>query len=217
MQNKKKVFIGVLIISMLVVSLAISYAFFSARILNNENTSTMVGTAAYLELTFTDGNSTISGSNIIPGWSASKTFSVENTGERTAYYKLKIANISNPLVDGGLSYQITSNDGGENIEKRLVLTSTRYISESISIASGATHNYTITTYYDNIDADQSADLGKSFSYTITIESVKEMTGEPAHWSNPGSNTLLSAIKTNYPKAVAPETIPSQEVSVEEEA
>ena len=57
--------------------MAISYAYFSARIFGNESESTISGTAAYLELTFTDGTPEITATNIIPGWSASKTFKVE--------------------------------------------------------------------------------------------------------------------------------------------
>ena len=213
---KQKITLTALSIGMFILSLAVSYAFFSAKIFGNESTSTIVGTAAYLELTFTDGNNTINGTNLIPGWSQSKTFSVENTGDATAYYKLKITNITNPLVTGGLWYQITSNDGGESIPKRQVLTKTRDISLPIEIGVDVTHNYTVTTYYDNIDADQSADKGKSFSYKISIESVNGLVGKPLYWDNPGENTLLSAIKQNYPKAVAPETIPGEEINVKEE-
>ena len=213
MTSNKKVIISLSIIGLLLVSLAISYAYFSAKITNNESESTVVGTAAYLELTFIDGSPEINGSNIIPGWSASKTFKVQNTGEKIAYYKLRILNISNPFVDGGLSYQITSNNGGENISKRLVLASTRDISLPIEIGVGEEHNYTITTYYNNLDIDQSSDLGESFSYTIGIESVKELIGNPLYWDNPGENTLLGAIKQNYPKAEAPETIPAEQYSL----
>lgn len=213
MSNNKKIIISLSIIGLLLVSIAISYAYFNAKILNNEKESTIVGTAAKLELTFIDGSPEISASGIIPGWSASKTFKVQNTGDRTAFYKLKIKDISNPLVDGGLSYQITSNDGGENISKRLVLSSTRDISLPIEIGVGEEHNYTITTYYNNIDGDQSSDLGKSFSFTIGIESVRELLGKPLHWDNPEENTLLAAIKVNYPKAEAPETIPGIQYSL----
>lgn len=216
MKLNKKVLITITIIGLFLISMAISYAYFSARIFGNESESTISGTAAYLELTFTDGTPEITATNIIPGWSASKTFKVENTGEKTAYYKLVIKDITNPLVDGGLSYQITSNDGGDNIPKRAVLTSNRDISLPIEISVGEEHNYTITTYYNNLEVDQSADKGKTFSYTIGIESAKELVGEPLHWNNPGENTLLTAIKLNYPKAVAPETIPGEEINVKEE-
>ena len=217
MSNNKKIIISLSIIGLLLISIAISYAYFNAKILNNEKESTIVGTAAKLELTFIDGSPEINASDIIPGWNASKTFKVQNTGDKTAFYKLKIKDISNPLVDGGLSYQITSNDGGENISKRLVLSSTRDISLPIEIGVGEEHNYTITTYYNNIDGDQSSDLGKSFSFTIGIESVRELLGKPLHWDNPEENTLLAAIKVNYPKAEAPETIPGQEINVKEES
>ena len=212
MTNKKRIIISALIIGLFLISMGISYAFFSAKIFGNESESTITGTAAYLELTFADGNSTINGTNLIPGWSATKTFSVTNTGEKTAYYKLRITNIDNHLVSGGLFYSISSEDGGVNVDKRRVPISPRDASLSIAINVGVTHNYTITTYYDSLDFDQSGDLGKSFSYTVGIESVKEKTGVPLYWNNPGENTLLGAIKQNYPKVVVPETIPGKEAN-----
>lgn len=172
MSKNEKIYIGLIIIVLFIASLIVSYAYFSARIIGNESTSTIKGTAAYLELTFSDGSKQISASNIVPGWSDSKTFSVENTGEETAYYKLKISNITNPLVSGGLSFSITSSNGGATVTKQQVLNLTRVISDAVAIPINTTHNYTITTYYDRTETDQSPDLEESFSYTITIESTE---------------------------------------------
>lgn len=72
MNNKKYKLISLTIIVLFIVSLAISFAYFSARIIGNESTSTVVGTAAYLELTFIDGEKQINATNVLPGWSEAK-------------------------------------------------------------------------------------------------------------------------------------------------
>ena len=171
MTSNKKVIISLSIIGLLLVSLAISYAYFSAKITNNESESTIVATAAYLELTFIDGSPEINASNILPGWSACKTFSVQNTGDSTAYYVLKITDINNPFVYGGISYKIESNNGGANVALDTLPLANMPVTGPIEIQVNTTHNYTITTYYNELEENQLSDLGKSFSYTVSIEAV----------------------------------------------
>ena len=151
----------------------LSYAFFSAFINNGETDTSIEGTGANLSLVYTDGKSVITSSNIIPGWRATKTFTVTNNGEADTYYKLKISNITNAFVEGGLTFSISSTDGGTNIEEKAVETETRTISSSIPIKQGATHTCTVTAKYINLDTDQTPDLGKSFSYTIGIEASQK--------------------------------------------
>ncbi len=170
MSKRNKILVSISIIVLFIVSLLVSYAFFSARIYGNESTSTIVGTAAYLELTFSDGNKQINASNIVPGWSDSKTFSVENTGEETAYYIIKITDITNPFVYGGINYKIDKGNTSVVAKETLPL-DTIPVTSVIEIPVNTTHEYTITTYYDSIEESQKADLGKSFSYSVTIEAV----------------------------------------------
>ena len=111
----------------------------------------------------------------MPGWSATKTFTVTNNGEADTYYKLNISNITNEFVEGGLTFSIASADGGTSVAEQAVGTTTRTISPSITIAEGATHTYTVTAKYINLNTDQTPDLGKSFSYTIGIEASQKPT------------------------------------------
>lgn len=170
MSKRNKILVSISIIVLFIVSLLVSYAFFSARIYGNESTSTIVGTAAYLELTFSDGNKQINASNIVPGWSDSKTFKVKNTGEETAYYVIRISDITNPYIYGSISYDIVG-DNNVTIEKYTLPLMEMPVSSVIEIPINTTHNYTITTYYNNLEESQKQDLGKSFSYTVSIEAV----------------------------------------------
>ena len=166
--------IGAIVLLVLAV-VGLSYAFFSAFIKNGETDTSIEGTGANLSLVYTDGKSVITSSNIMPGWSATKKFTVTNNGEADTYYKLNISNITNEFVDGGLTFSIASTDGGANIDETSVGTEDRTISQSISIGEGKTHTYTITAKYVNLDEDQTPDLGKSFSYTIGIEASQKPT------------------------------------------
>ena len=163
------------IVLLVLAVVGLSYAFFSAFINGGETDTSVEGTGANLSLVYTDGKSVITSSNIMPGWSATKTFTVTNNGEADTYYKLNISNITNEFVEGGLTFSIASADGGANIDETSVGTEDRTISLSISIAEGATHTYTITAKYINLDTDQTPDLGKTFSYTIGIEASQKPT------------------------------------------
>lgn len=160
--------IGAVILLVLAV-VGLSYAFFSAYIKGSETDTSIEGTGAKLSLVYADGKNVITSSNIMPGWSATKTFTVTNNGEADTYYKLKISNITNAFVEGGLTFSISSSDGGTSVAEQAVGTTTRTITTPIAIAQGKTHTYTVTAKYINLNKDQTPDLGKSFSYTIGIE------------------------------------------------
>ena len=176
-QDKKPNIIAIIgaIVLLVLAVVGLSYAFFSAFIKNGETDPSIEGTGANLSLVYTDGKSVITSSNIMPGWSATKTFTVTNNGEADTYYKLNISNITNEFVEGGLTFSIASADGGTSVAEQAVGTTTRTISPSITIAEGATHTYTITAKYINLNTDQTPDLGKSFSYTIGIEASQKPT------------------------------------------
>ena len=211
-QDKKPNIIAIIgaIVLLVLAVVGLSYAFFSAFIKNGETDPSIEGTGANLSLVYTDGKSVITSSNIMPGWSATKTFTVTNNGEADTYYKLNISNITNEFVEGGLTFSIASTDGGANIIEKAVGTRERVISQAISIGIGVTHTYTITAKYINLDKDQTPDLGKAFSYTIGIEASRKDPA-PDGWYSAGSGTLLASIRDNN-ELKTPLTMPGSEVS-----
>ena len=209
MQNKKRILIIVSSILILITIIGLSYAYFAANIIGNEEVSSIAGRAAYLEVTFADGEDTITGNNIVPGWSASKTFTVTNTGENKTYYNLKVVNITNTFtIPGSISLSISSNDGGKNVEKMVLPASDEVIARSIPIELNGVHHYTVTAYYNNLDVDQIDDLNKTFSFDITIENAQK--AEPQGWSSAPSNSLLAGIKKTYPAVSEPWTVPGRQ-------
>ncbi len=168
---KKKVYLIISLVALLMLVIGLSYAFFSAVI--TQNPSNMVGNAANLELTFTDGNGTISGSYITPGWTGSDTFTITNTGSDTTNYVIRFTNITNTFsVYGSITYDLSCNNGVSLSNKVLPTASGVVVTGPISINVNAIHSCTISASYEDISGvDQLVDSGANFSFTVEIEGV----------------------------------------------
>ena len=170
--NKNKIYKVIFsLIGFILMLSGVSYAYFVSKVNNNESASTITAEAATLELKFKEGSNQINGDGIFPGWSDIKTFTVKNNSSITLAYKFKIYDLTNNIVTKSIYYELTGSQG-ENIPKQLLGTTNRDISGSIIIGPHMTHSYTLTVYYENLDIDQSADKGKTFSFKIGIESAK---------------------------------------------
>ena len=170
MQRKQ---LTLVIVSLLVVVLSVSLAWFTTQIIGkgkNLNVS-----SANLQIVFTDSDGSISGSNIEPGWSATKTFTVQNNSKSEYKYNIVIKDLLNTFVTNEyLKYKITSTNDGYNmtefkdIPKSSVATDT-ILAYSVVIPNGVTQSYTIEFKYANDESvDQSEDMGKKLSGTLFI-------------------------------------------------
>ena len=170
MQKKK---LTLVIVSLLVVVLSVSLAWFTTQIIGKGKTVDV--SSANLQIVFTDSDGAISGSNIEPGWSDTKTFTVENNSKSEYKYNIVIKDLLNTFVtEGYLQYKITSTNNGYNmtefkdIPKSIVATDT-ILAYSVVIPNGVTQSYTIEFKYANDESvDQSDDMGKKLSGTLFI-------------------------------------------------
>ena len=188
MQRKQ---LTLVIVSLLVVVLSVSLAYFTAQIIGkgkNLNVS-----SANLQIVFTDSDGAISGSNIEPGWSDTKTFTIKNDTKTEYKYNIVIKDLLNTFVTNGyLKYKITSTNNGYNMTefKDVPKSSTpkdKILAYIVSIPVGVTQSYTIEFKYANDErVDQSDDMGKKLSGTLFIT---EGTERP---------TLLSQILNDNP-------------------
>ena len=168
--NKNKIYKVVFsLISFILMLSGVSYAYFSTQVKDNETNSTLTAVAANLILEFKEGSNQINGDGIFPGWSATKTFTVNNKNKIDAYYNLYIDEIKNELMSESISYKIESTDGGYNGDKVLLPKEDGIIKTGIYIKTNTTHTYKVTTYYNNLDIDQSGEKGKTFSFKINIK------------------------------------------------
>ena len=177
MQKKQTILV---VASLLVVVLSVTLAYFTAQIIGKGKDVTI--NSADLKIIFTDSDGAISGSNIEPGWSDTKTFTVENNSKSEYKYNIVIQDLVNTFVTNGyLQYKITSTNGGYNmtefkdIPKSSIATDT-ILAYSVVIPNGVTQSYTIEFKYANDESvDQSDDMGKKLSGKLFIT---EGTEEP---------------------------------------
>ena len=177
MQKKQTILV---VASLLVVVLSVTLAYFTAQIIGEGKNISV--SSADLKIVFTDTDGNIEGSNITPGWSNSKTFTVKNESNGTYKYDIIIKDLVNTFKTYKyLQYKITSTDGGYNMTDYSYLpkSSTKEdvaLAYEISIDKGKTHTYTIEIKYVNDESvDQSIDMGKSLSGTIYIREFTKPT------------------------------------------
>ena len=188
MQRKQ---LTLVIVSLLVVVLSVSLAYFTAQIIGKGKDVSV--TSANLQIVFTDSDGALTETDIEPGWSATKTFTIKNDTKTEYKYNIVIKDLLNTFVTNGyLKYKITSTNNGYNmtefkdIPKSSIATDT-ILAYSVVIPNGVTQSYTIEFKYANDESvDQSDDMGKKLSGTLFIT---EGTEQP---------TLLSQILNDNP-------------------
>ena len=189
MQKKQ---LTIVIVSMLVVVLSVSLAYFTTQIIGKGKKVEVSSTN--LQIVFTDSDGAISDADIEPGWTRTKTFTIENNSKSEYKYNIVIKDLVNTFVTTGyLQYKITSTNDGYNMTdyKDVPKSSTAkdtILAYSVSIPVGVTQTYTIEfRYLNDEDVDQGDDMGKVLKGTLFIT---EGTKEPV--------TLLSQILNDNP-------------------
>ena len=170
MQKKQTILV---VASLLVVVLSVTLAYFTAQIIGKGKNVSV--TSADLKIVFTDTDGNIEGNDITPGWSDTKTFTIENKSNETYKYNIVIQDLVNTFVTNGyLQYKITSTNNGYNmtefkdVPKSETATDT-ILAYSASIDVGVTQTYTVEFIYKNDESvDQSEDMGKTLSGKLFI-------------------------------------------------
>ena len=188
MQRKQ---LTLVIVSLLVVVLSVSLAYFTTQIIGKGKTVDV--TSANLQIVFTDSDGALTETDIEPGWQKTKTFTIKNDTKTEYKYNIVIKDLLNNFVtEGYLQYKITSTNNGYNMTefKDIPKSSTpkdKVLAYSVSIPVGVTQSYTIEFKYANDESvDQSDDMGRKLSGTLFIT---EGTEQP---------TLLSQILNDNP-------------------
>ena len=170
MQKKQTILV---VASLLVVVLSVTLAYFTAQIIGKGKDVSV--SSADLKIIFTDTDGSISGTNIEPGWSDTKTFTIENKSNEIYKYNIVIQNLVNTFVtEGYLQYKITSTNGGYNMTEfkdipKSSAPKDKILAYGVSIPVGVTQSYTVEFKYANDESiDQSDDMGKKLSGTLFI-------------------------------------------------
>ena len=170
MQRKQ---LTLVIVSLLVVVLSVSLAYFTAQIIGKGKDVSV--TSANLQIVFTDSDGALTETDIEPGWSATKTFTIKNDTKTEYKYNIVIKDLVNTFVTNGyLQYKITTTNGGYNMTEfkdipKSSAPKDTILAYSVVIPNGVTQSYTIEFKYTNDEnIDQSDDMGKKLSGTLFI-------------------------------------------------
>ena len=229
-KNNIKALILIVVLT-LMISVGLSYSFFSARISGTESESTIVMEAGSLSIEYTDLSNVISVSKVYPREEAWVTKEFKVTGTNTTnlvlFYKIKIVLDNNEFEGLGLSYSLESENTGNNgniipsISKEYIGKDDVNLGQGYFINTGTTpkeHKYTLKIYLKENGEDQNYLQGAKFAAHIEIEAGdKAVEVSPKGWDEAGSGTLLAGIKANYPTIMQPLTNPGKEGSPAKEA
>jgi len=178
MNRKTKIIVSVVGITIVLLALlGITYAYYLTRIEGNTNTNSISVTTADLKLVYGDGNGLISKSDIMPGTTITKTFTVKNDGDsKVSGYAVVIEEIDNTLTrKDDLRYTLVCklNDGtncGGVIDRTYPSEGSTTAILKNDILPDVTHNYTLTvTYVNHVNIDQSVDMGSTINGKINIK------------------------------------------------
>ena len=174
MKDKKIIILSIVGVLMLVsITIASSYAYFTANISGNKDTNNVVITNGVMALEYSDGDE-ITLANATPSSSVTKTFTVKNTGNVSTNYTIYFSELSNKFVDKtDLVYTLTSSDGGKNVAQTQVPSTNEAMVSNYAIDAGKTHTYTLTITFLDKDENQDDNQNVSFSTKVSVNETKE--------------------------------------------
>ena len=170
----------ILIISVLILLIGVSFAYFSLEITGNDTAKYNTITTGALKLTFTDTNA-LTLTDALPGDSATKTISVKNTGTIDTSYNIVWTKLTNEIINDELVIEATckrlnssnTEEGTcESISQTPIKSDT--IKKNISIEPSITHEYTVKVTFIDTGSLQDYNKNKTFEgkLGITESSVK---------------------------------------------
>ena len=183
MKDKKFMFVSMLV-AVFLLTVGLTYAYFSLTVSGNDVAETINVDTTKLELKYTDGKE-VKATNIEPGWTMTKTITVENKGSEEAYYTLGWQKLFNEIQKEELvirsectSSGVTggSCDNTDNVvvpQTAEVTAETNKVlypyKEAALILPGETHTYTVTIEFINYtNKPQNYNQGKKFYGVLGI-------------------------------------------------
>lgn len=179
------------ILTIAIVSLGVTYAFFSANISGSESGSTIIAEAGIMQIAVSGGNN-VTAENIMPDndnpWGTKTiTLTGTNTTEKSMSYKIKLVVDNNEFKKANMQYTLTSTNTGNNGAVITSVTTATDITAAVGAsqvlggttqvgyflnASNVAHTYVLKLFYPETNTDQSEDMGAKFAAHIVVESVK---------------------------------------------
>ena len=168
MKEKKYLLYGICLSLLIVIGVTLAY--FITEIEGNKKDVTL--NTGDLRVIFNNGEK-IEGIDIEPGWSITKTFSIENKSKTEYKYNIVIQDLVNTFVSDNLVYKITSTNNGYNMTDYEVLPKSdtqedTILTYSTTISGRTKQEYTIEVKFKEEDRNQYEDMGKTITGKIYI-------------------------------------------------
>lgn len=186
-KNKQKSFAFVLItivLTVLLISIGASFAYFTANLSGGESATTITVTGGSMKITYSSGPN-INIANIIPDDNAidTKVFTVvgNNTTSLPMGYKISLVVESNTFSNLALKYKLISENtssSGTPAPSRTTLTNIGTGPSTIDLGNGnftvptggsKTHTYNLEIYFPNAEYLQNDDQDKQIKAHVTVE------------------------------------------------
>ena len=172
----------------LIAIISVSYAYFTAAIVNNEVKDQVVTTGT-LSLRYVDGAEVVM-QNIKPGDTITKTVYVANTGTLDAVYNLVWQELTNEITNDEMLIEGTctrmnatteAEDGTcEGVDSTAI--AKNIIKKKITIEPSIVHKYNLTITFIDTSDDQNYNQGKKFSGVLGVEEYIPSQFEKDSWT-----------------------------------
>ncbi|MDD2208858.1 MAG: hypothetical protein PHG03_06240, partial [Bacilli bacterium] len=184
--NKKNIIVPAVlgIILLLIITIGLSFAYFTANITGGEETTTITVKGGKMLITF-NGGSEVDVDNIAPSNTpfGTKTFTVTgfNNTNIPMGYKISLVVESNTFSENAIQYKMisTNNDNSGNVATSInVLTNIRtgdgiytlgYGNFKVPTDNNKTHTYNLELYFPNEEYDQNENQGKQIKAHVLVE------------------------------------------------
>ena len=179
-KRKTSLILGIGIAIVLLIVLGVSFAYFAARIINNESTSTVVAKSGIMTIIYSEDSNLINIHDIYPRdeeW-ATKVITLKGTNTTSLDMTYEIGfNITNNTFKGGqLSFSLTGEgDNGtliENIENKPIARQSGYMQIGVgtfNTVKDKTHTYTLKLYFKETGNDQNFNQEAVFNAKLNVK------------------------------------------------
>ena len=165
----KKILYGIIIAFIFLLSIGLTYAYFSVTTTVIGDRNDIRANAGILSILYTDGPEIV-GNNINPGWTETKVVKVKNTGTLKAYYTLMWDSLVNEITNDELVFSATcTSDIGTCDDLEITPVGADELAIGVGIEAGEEQTYTLTFEFLEISSAQNYNQGKAFNGVLRVE------------------------------------------------
>ena len=192
--SKKKIIMLIIMLGLVLsIIMGVTFSYLLPIINNVETDSTVVFNAGIISATYENGSNQIVASEILPGWSETKTFSltaVNSTTIRKAgamNYSLKLIVDSNTFSDNAIAVSLKSTNTSNNGTPAEMISGTLLSGTSeVSLGfgsfdatqeigeEGVTHDFELTLSFPEQYRSQNNDMDKSIAAHVVVERANDL-------------------------------------------